>query len=165
MGLLLRLHWYISLLIVPMLAQSTRVVIPFLANTPDAAEIGFEGAECTVADSTMRCEFRQVFLTTTPVAPDTCMVTTNSYERLFTKQSPTRWVSTEGPAGVCGIEDVATLTDEGGVRWTMELQKRTTRRSAAPECSAPDQPAEVLSWKNIRRALPCKFIQPGDLRR
>jgi len=153
------------LVILPILAQSSHVVIPFLANAPGAADIAFEGADCTVAGNTMRCEFQQVFLTTTPVAPDTCMVTTNRYERTFTKQAASQWVSTEGPAGVCAIEDVATLTDEGGVRWTLELRKRATRKTAAPECSAPDQPAEVLSWKNIRRALPCKFIQPGDLRR
>ncbi len=157
--------WIVLLPVVLVLAQSSRVVIPFLANAPDAAEIGFEGAACSVAGSTMRCAFQQVFVTTTPVAPDTCMVTTNQYERTFTRQSPNVWVSTEGPAGICAIEDTATLTDEGGVRWTLELRKHATRKTAAPECSAPDQPVEVLSWKNIRRPLPCRFIQPGDLRR
>jgi hypothetical protein len=157
---------FFLLIVLPLFLQgATHISIPFLANASDAADIAFEGADCAVSGNTMRCEFQQVFLTTTPVAPDTCMVTTNRYDRTFTKQSAVQWVSTEGPAGVCGIEDVATLTDEGGVRWTMELRKRVTHKTAAAECGGPDQPPEVLSWKNIRRSLPCKFIQPGELRR
>lgn len=155
----------IPLLLAPLLMQSNRIVIPFLANGSDAAEIGFEGAECTVTGDSMRCEFQQVFLTTSPVLPDTCMVTTNRYERAFTKESGQRWISREGPAGACGTLDVATLTDEGGVRWTMELRKTPTRKDATPECRSAEEQVETLSWKTIRRQLPCRFVQPGGLSR
>lgn len=151
-------------ILVPLLTQATPpVVIPFLANATSAAEIGYEGAECTPGGSTMRCAFQQVFVTTSPVVPDTCLVTTNRYERIFRKESPERWTSTEGPTGACGILDIATLTDHGGVKWTMDLQKRATRKEA-PECRAIDESIETLSWETIRRPLPCRFIQPGGLR-
>jgi hypothetical protein len=153
-------------LVAMMLAQSSRIAIPFLANAPDAAEIGFEGAECVVTPTatSMHCEFQQVFLTTSPVVPDTCLVTTNRYERTFTKDSPQRWISREQPSGACGVVDVATLTDEGGVRWTMELRKTPTRKDAR-ECAAAQEQVETLSWRNIRRPLPCRFVQPGGLSR
>ena len=151
-------------ILVPLLAQSAQpVVIPFLANANDAAEIGYEGAECTPSGDTLRCAFQQVFVTTSPVVPDTCLVTTNRYERTFRKESAGRWTSTEGPTGPCAILDVATLVDHGGVRWTMDLQKRATRKDSA-ECRAVDESIETLSWETIRRPLPCKFIQPGGLR-
>ncbi|PYR42323.1 MAG: hypothetical protein DMF93_06120 [Acidobacteria bacterium] len=73
-------------------------------------------------------------------------------------------MSREGPDGACGVVDVATLKDGGGVRWTLELRKIVTRRDASPQCRAADEPLETLSWQNIRRELPCKFIQPGALR-
>jgi hypothetical protein len=148
------------------LAQSSHVVIPFLASATKPADLAFEGGECDLSASgrVMNCEFQQVFLTTTDIAPDTCMVTTNRYARSFTKQADGRWTSILGPAGVCGVMDTATLTDGGGVRWTMEIQKKATRKDAAPYCRT-DEPAETLTWQNIRRSLPCRFIQPGGLSR
>ena len=68
----------------------------------------------------MACTFQQVFLTTSAVAPDTCLITTNRYERDFRRDSASRWVSTEGPEGVCGVLDVATLDDQGGVKWSLD---------------------------------------------
>jgi hypothetical protein len=148
------------------LAQSSHVVIPFLASATKPADLAFEAGECNVSANgrVMNCEFQQVFLTTTEVVPDTCMVTTNRYARSFTKQAAGRWTSSFGPTGVCGVMETATLIDAGGVHWTMEIQRRATRRDAAPSCSA-DEPAETLSWQNIRRSLPCRFIQPGGLAR
>jgi hypothetical protein len=144
--------------------QSSHIVIPFLANATRPADLDFEGGECDVdrAGNTMECRFQQVLLTTSSVAPQTCLITTNRYERTFQKQSPTRWVSTEGPTGACGLVDVHTLEDNGGVRWTMETRKTAT--SQDPQCRRGlDGQAETLSWQNIRRALPCTFVQPGGL--
>jgi hypothetical protein len=58
----------------------SHVVIPFLANASKPADLDFEGAECEVAGDRMTCTFQQVFLTASPVTPDTCLVTTNRYE-------------------------------------------------------------------------------------
>jgi hypothetical protein len=145
----------------------SHVVIPFLANATKPADLDFEGGECELdaSGARMACTFQQVFLTTSGVAPDTCLITTNRYERNFRRDTAGRWVSTEGPEGVCGLLDVATLHDEGGVRWTMETHKVVTKKDASAACQAYDTQSETFSWQNIRRPLPCKFVQPGGLSR
>jgi hypothetical protein len=147
--------------------QSSHITIPFLANATRPADLDFEGGECDIDQSgnTMECQFQQVFLTTSDLAPDTCLVTTNRYERTFTKQSSRLWVSNEGPEGACGVVDVATLQDDGGVRWTMDTRKIVTKADASLLCRGLDEQPETLSWQNIRRALPCKFVQPGGISR
>ena len=144
---------------------ASHVVIPFLANAAKASELEFEGAECEMAKNgnTMACTFQQVFLTMSPVVPDTCLITTNRYGRTFRRESPTRWVSSEGPEGPCGVRDVATLQDDGGVRWTLELRKVVTKKDGNASCRTIDTQAETFSWQDIRRPLPCKFVQPGGL--
>jgi len=143
----------------------SHVTIPFLANASRPGDLEFEGAECDIdaGGSRMTCAFQQLFLTTSPLAPDTCLVTTNRYDRVFHRDSPNHWTSNGGPEGVCGLVDVATLTDEGGVRWTMELKKEVTRKEGSVACLTMKPQAEVFSWQNIRRPLPCRNIQPGAL--
>jgi hypothetical protein len=145
----------------------SHIVIPFLANATKPADLDFEGGECELDTSgnRMDCTFQQVFLTTSDLAPDTCLITTNRYERAFRRDTATRWVSTEGPEGVCGVLDVATLQNDGGVKWTMETRKLVTKKDAAPACQSSDTEAETLSWQNVRRPLPCRFVQPGGLSR
>ena len=145
----------------------THMTIPFLANATKPADLGFEGGECDIdkTGNTMDCQFQQVILTTSDFAPQTCLITTNRYERVFQRQTSTRWVSREGPAGTCGVVDTFTLQDDGGVKWTMAMQKTVTRKDASPQCLEVDEQPETLSWQNIRRALPCTFIQPGGLGR
>jgi hypothetical protein len=145
----------------------THVVIPFLANATKPSALEFEGAECEMnrSGTSLRCEFEQVFLTTSDLAPDTCLVTTNRYAKTFARGSEGRWVSSEIPAGACGVSEVVTLQDGGGVRWTMETRKVVTRKNAAPACAGAEEPPETLSWQNLRRPLPCKFVQPGGLSR
>ena len=146
---------------------STHVTIPFLANATKPADLEFEGGDCELdaGGKRMACTFQQVFLTTTPLAPDTCLITTNRYARTFDRESPTRWVSREGPDTTCGLLDVATLEDGGGGRWTLEMRKVATRTDASASCAALQAERETLSWQNIRRSLPCRFVQPGGLSR
>jgi hypothetical protein len=150
----------------PHAAAAQHLSIPFLANASRPAALEFEAGECDIDASgrSMICRFQQLFLTTADAAPNTCLVTTNGYERRFEKQGATDWVSREGPDGDCGIVDVATLRDNGGVRWTMEMRKIVTRRDASARCRAADEAPETLSWQNVRRELPCRFVQPGALR-
>jgi hypothetical protein len=145
----------------------SHIAIPFLANAAKPAALEFEGAECEMngGGTTLRCEFEQLFFTTSDVAPDTCLVTTNRYGKTFLRGGEGRWVSSDSPAGVCGVTEVVTLQDGGGVRWTMETRKIVTRKNAAPSCAAAEEPPETLSWQNLRRPLPCKFVQPGGLSR
>ena len=142
------------------------VVVPFLANATTPSALEFEGAECdsNAAAKTLRCEFQQVFLTTAEV-PDTCLITTNRYEKTFTRETAGRWVSRGPAAGTCGVVEVVTLQDGGGVRWTMDVKKIVTRRNAAASCAAAEEPPQRLTWQNLRRPLPCRFVQPGGLSR
>jgi hypothetical protein len=146
-------------------ASPSHVVIPFLANDSKPTDLEFEGAECDLSavGDQMTCVFQQVFLTTTPIAPDTCLVTTNRYQRTFRRDAPTHWTSREGPDGVCGIVDVATLQDDGDVRWTMDLRKEVTNKDAAPSCQTVDPQSITFGWRDLRRPLPCRFLQPGAL--
>ena len=133
---------------------------------PTRSDLDYQGGECEIdaAGTQMECGFQQVFLTISPLDPQTCLITTNQYARIFQKQSPTRWVSSDGPDGECGLLDVATLEDEGNmIHWSLEMKKVVTRKDLA-SCRR-DQPApERLSWRNARRPLPCRFVQPGALR-
>ena len=150
---------------------SSHVVIPLLANATKPNDLDFQGGECELnaRRTTMECVFQQAFLTTSSVAPDTCLITTNRYQRTFKRAdgragaatTSTRWVSTEGPAGDCGMLDVATLQYDGGIRWTMETKKVATKKSSS--CRALEAESETLSWQNLRRPLPCRFVQPGGL--
>ncbi len=140
--------------------------VPFLVGAPQPGIIAYEGAECDAdADGTLRCAFQQVFLTTENAPPDTCMVTTNAYDVVLRRESPTRWVSRSAPQGLCGLVDTVVLEDGGGVRWTMTLDGTATRPDAAPQCGAVKDTHEVLTWQDVRRRLPCAFVQPGGLRR
>jgi hypothetical protein len=145
----------------------SHVVVPFLANATKPSALEFEGGECDTnrAGTTLRCEFQQVFLTTSDRAPDTCLVTTNRYQKTFVKDASGRWISSDTPSGVCGVMEVVTLRHEGGVRWTMEMKKVVTRKNAAASCAAAEEPPETLSWQDLRRPLPCRFVQPGGLSR
>src|SRR5262245_53649630 len=94
---------------------ASHVVIPFLANATKPSDLDFQGGQCELDASrtTMECVFQQAFLTTSDVAPDTCLITTNRYQRTFKRQTaeggsrtapvPARWTSSEGPEGPCGM--------------------------------------------------------------
>lgn len=145
--------------------SQSHIVIPFLANETKPSDLEFEGAECDVdaSGTRMACTFQQVFLTTSPVVPDTCFVTTNRYERVFRRDSQSHWTSTIGPEGACRVLDIATLQDGGGVRWTMELRKEATNKEAGPSCQTADAGPDTFDWRHVRRPLPCRFVQPGGV--
>jgi hypothetical protein len=147
--------------------HSSHLTIPFLANATKPMDLDFEGGECEVASdgAKMTCQFEQVMITTSDVAPQTCFVTTNHYDRIFEKETATRWVNRQAPEGACGIVDTTTLQDDGGVKWTMEMRKIVTAKNAPPACRDADERPEIMSWQNVRRPLPCTFIQPGSLSR
>jgi hypothetical protein len=142
------------------------LTIPFLANATKPAALEFEAAECEVdaAGTSMDCAFRQVFLTTSDLVPDTCLVTTNGYERRFERIAPTatRWTSRQTPQGRCGVVDVVTLDDGGGGKWTMTLTTVVTSKETSCQAARGEE-GETFTWENIRRPLPCRFVQPGGL--
>jgi hypothetical protein len=144
-----------------------RVIIPFLANATRKEDLEFEGVECErIPNGTrMECTFQQVFLTMSAVVPDTCLITTNRYARTFERDRETanRWVSSEGPDGLCGIVDVVTLHDTGKGQWTMETRKVATKSDGGATCTTMEIGRETFSSQNIRRPLPCRFVQPGGL--
>jgi hypothetical protein len=66
--------------------QASHITIPFLASATRLADLSYEGGECDIdrVGNMMACEFQQVFFTTSDLAPQTCLVTTNRYARTFT---------------------------------------------------------------------------------
>jgi len=146
-------------------AAGSHLSIPLLANATKPKDLDFQAGECDVDRSgkTMSCRFQQVFLTASPLDARTCLVTTSRYQQVFRKDSETRWTSRDGPEGVCGVVGVTTLIDGGGVKWTLETRKVVTKKAAAPECRAMEETTEALSWQNLRRPLPCSFVQPGAI--
>ncbi len=146
--------------------QAKHITIPALANATKPTDLDYVGAECDIdpTGNKMECEFQQVFLTIGPFDSQTCLVTTNRYARTFNKKTATQWVSTEGPEGECGLLDVTTLQNEG-TQWTLEVHKVVTKKDASPACRDVDETPEVLSWRNTRRALPCRFLLPGAISR
>jgi hypothetical protein len=138
-----------------------------LANATRPVDLEFEAGECEVdaSGTTMECRFRQVFLTPAAFDPQTCLITTNGYERTFQKQAANRWVSRSEPEGVCGLTDTATLQNDGGAMWTMDMRKTATKKDADPSCRRMADVVDTLSWRNVRRPLACRFIQPGAMSR
>jgi hypothetical protein len=142
------------------------VIIPSLAHASDSPDLNFEAGECDVSadGKTMTCEFQQVFLTQAAFDAQTCLITTNRYDRVFAQQSASEWVSKDGPSGDCAVTEVTTLRHDGGAMWIMETRKVAGNQSNA-ECRAVDAAPDVLSWRNVRRSLPCRFVQPGAMSR
>jgi len=142
----------------------SRIIIGTLANDSNPDDLDFQGGECLVEPSgrAMACAFQQVFLSIAPFDAQVCLVTTNSFERRFDKQDEKTWVSRQAEGG-CTV-DTATLTDDGGeVRWTLEY--RRTNNAADTACrGGQDAPPERYSWRRARRALTCRFVQPGAIR-
>lgn len=141
--------------------QTTRVQIPALAK-PSALD--FEGGECNRTGDTMACTFQQVFLRQL-VGDDACQIITNRYELTFARQSATRWVSTRGPTGTCGVVATTTLEEEpkgAASHWTLTANNTITNRDANKSCKAladADEP-EVLTSRDTKRPLSCKFVVP-----
>ena len=146
-------------------SAGSHVTIPFLANATKPTDLDFQGGDCNVdrTGATMACRFQQVFLTISPLDARTCVVTTNRYEQVFRKDGDARWTSREAPDGACGVVEVTTLMDGGGVKWTLETRKVVTKKAGAPACRNMEDTTETLSWQNLRRPLPCAFVQPGAL--
>lgn len=145
--------------------EPARVTVPFLANSSKPADLDFQSGECDVEASgrVMTCRFQQVFLTVSPITPDTCLITTNRYERVYQRDGEMHWTSRGEPVGTCGTVEVSTLRGDGGIRWTLEMRTEVTTPAAAPACAALAQGGDTMSWHTLRRPLPCAFVQPGAI--
>lgn len=145
------------------------LTIPYLANASKPGELDYAAAECDVAIDRlqMTCRFRQLFITPVSFDATTCAVTTNGFERTFTRASTTstRWTSEDSPQGPCGLVDTHTLDDGGGTRWTLTIATRATRGSANSACQADAIESVVYDWRTMKRALPCTNVQPGMIER
>jgi hypothetical protein len=151
----------------PPMQPGAVLTIPYLANATRPSDLDFAAAQCDVeADGRqMTCRFRQVFVTQTSFDPTACVLTTNGYERTFRATTSTQWVSETPPDGECGIVETTTLEDGGGTRWTMTIRK-SAPSAAGTHCQAQAAATtEVYDWRGVRRALPCRSIQPGAIER
>ena len=137
------------------------VMLP-MANTRD--DLDFMGATCHVAQTggAMTCRFQQVLISPFDDDRQTCGITTLNYEQTFQRLNALRWVSNEGPTGLCGVVTVTTLQEDSGY-WTMDNRKIVTHKTASPICDIFDERPETLSGQNTRRPLPCTFIRPSAI--
>jgi hypothetical protein len=139
-------------------------VVPSLAKVAPSGDLEFQGGACEANEvGALDCVFQQVFLTVALFDAQTCLVTMNRYGRTFHQQAAGRWVSREAPEGECGVVDEATLEHGGGTRWKLEFRKLVAKPGAAAACQTMETTAEVFSWENVRRPVPCRFVQPGEL--
>jgi hypothetical protein len=144
-------------------APSQTVIL--LANATRPKDLDFEGAICHLDASgqTMTCSFQQVLLVPERDDPATCTITTNRYEKDFLRMSETRWVSNSEPDGLCGVVTATTLQkdpESGDQSWTIESHKVVTNKDVVALCRSVDDTPKTMSWKNTRRALPCRFVRP-----
>jgi hypothetical protein len=155
----------LGLVSVPLDAQE-HLTVPALANATHPSDLDFQAGECDVDPSgRMACQFQQVFLTPASFDADTCLITTNRYALTLQKQAGLQWASTEGPNGTCGVIVVTTLHNDGGAKWAMDTRTIVTKKDSSPACRRLAEATETLSWQNTRRALPCRFVQPGAMSR
>jgi hypothetical protein len=143
------------------------LTIPYLANASRPDDLDFTAAQCDISANReqMQCRFRQVFLTPTSIDPTTCAITTSGYERAFSRETATRWVSRTSPEGSCGLIETTTLEDGGGTRWTMSVRSEAMAAAGRPECRASSPDPELYDWRRMKRKLPCTSIQPGAIER
>jgi hypothetical protein len=143
------------------------LTIPYLANATRPGDLDFAAARCdvTVDGARMDCRFRQVFLTISPIDPQSCLITTNGYEKAFRRESSRQWISVDEPVGECGVTETTVLEDGGGTRWTMTIRSGPTKRADEPRCRSEAQEPLVYSWRGLQRRLSCTSIQPGAIER
>jgi hypothetical protein len=147
---------------------ATQLVIPFLANADKPSDLDYAAAACDVAAGgrEMSCRFRQLFITPAGFDATACVITTNSYERTFRRDTPTRWTSADAPTGICGLVETTTLVDGGQTQWTMTTQTVATANLSRADCrAAAAGTPETYTSRNVKRPLACATIQPGAIER
>jgi hypothetical protein len=155
----------LCLVSVPLYAQQ-HLIVPALANATHPSDLDFQAGECDVEPAgLMVCEFQQVFLTPAAFDADTCLITTSRYALTLKQQADSQWTSTDGPDGPCGLTVTTTLHNSGGAMWEMETRTAVTKEDGAPNCRGVAEATETLSWRNTRRMLNCRFVQPGAMSR
>jgi hypothetical protein len=85
----------------------------------------------------------------------TCALWVTSYDKEFTLRG-TEWVSTQGPAGLCGVRETAvfssTLYDSHGqaIRFNRYHIRRSVTKKQAPRCTAGEDKGYVLVLEKPR---------------
>jgi hypothetical protein len=89
----------------------------------------------------------------------TCTISVRRSQSSFTKQTPQRWVSHDGPIGYCGYVTVETLEQEPtDSRWTFHSSMSPTNEDAA--CRIVKATLDFSSRQRTKD-LPCRLIEPG----
>jgi hypothetical protein len=147
----------------------SHVTIPYLANASRPTDLDYAAAECDITPDglTMTCRFRQLFLTPVSFDATSCAITSNGFERTFSRAdtSARRWSSTDSPQGACGLVETHTLDDGGGTRWTLTITTRRTKTGGNLGCQPSPDDAVVYDWRSMKRLLPCSHVQPAMIER
>ena len=114
--------------------------------------------------SRMECTFQQVFLTTSAIVPETCLITTNRSRDLRPRSRLCKSMGEpRGPRR--GLRHRRRRHLARHRQRSMDAGNAQGRHEAdgAATCGAMETGPETLSGQNIRRPLPCRFVQPGGL--
>jgi hypothetical protein len=95
----------------------------------------------------------------------TCRIWTQSWKETFTKQLENKWVSTEGPGGICGVVEVSSLEAKDSLVWSYETQKVVTNKDVndvnSPICLKLNETKVRYGWDNKFVDRSCEFIVWG----
>jgi hypothetical protein len=91
----------------------------------------------------------------------TCRIWTNSWKETFTKQLENKWVSNEGPDGICGVVVVSSLEAKDSLVGSYETQKVVTNKDVnSPFCQL-DETKVRYAWDDKFVDRSCEFIVLG----
>lgn len=95
----------------------------------------------------------------------TCKVWVNRWTHTFTKQSAVRWVSNDGPNGICGTILISILEPRDGDSdffWKYSQQRVITNKDVKEPIPCKEFEAEPTSYSaNKTKKLSCELIEAG----
>jgi hypothetical protein len=144
-------------------AAGRRVRIATMFNaSPDNRLFTFLSGNCEGDNSNtrMRCAFHRASLLPPSNAEDnTCSVSTAGFERVFRKETESRWISERDAAAYC--DTVLTLLHSNVANnWDMKVHITTPAKVGDAACQGPARD-ETFSWAAGRSELPCRFVRPA----
>jgi hypothetical protein len=132
-----------------------RALLPYMTKVVVAME--------TMCKSSTRDNYEALIRASLELEITTCSVSVGRWTLSFTKQTDTRWVSNDGPNGVCGVVLITTLERETKNNlWTYTQRKIVTnKQNSVAFCTIIEEGPVTYSWRNNTKKLACDLVEPG----
>ncbi len=113
-----------------------------------SARDGYEQMKAVCACATKQC-ISSVMLEQQTHEQDECNVYSTLFAADFVKVSERKWVSNNGPEGICGVVSVFTIEHEpnDAILWTYTEQYIYTNNAADAVCKLAHDQTSTYSWK------------------